>query len=771
VTLLLATLVGFAVAPLAVLAGRNPVRGGALLALVPAALFALFVALAGPATSTGGFVETIPWVPSLGIDLTFSLDGLSLVFALLITGIGALVVLYSGGYAKASKAVRLLPLLLAFMGSMLGLVLAGNLLVLAVFWSLTSLTSFLLIGLDREDPLAIGAARQALLITVAGELAMLGGIVLLGETAGTYEIAEIFAAGETLREDPLFPAMFLLILVGAITKSAQAPFHFWLPNAMAAPAPVSAYLHSATMVQAGVYLLARMHPLFGPSPLWFPVVVSFGLVTLLIGGLLAVRATDLKQVLAYSTVGALGLMVMLLGVGEEPAIVAAVVFLVGHALYKAALFLVVGTVDHETGERRPDALGGLGRIMPFTAAAGILAALSMAGLPPFFGFVGKELLYEATLPVDLLAEPGPALLVLAASFLGSVAFVAVAIIAGVRPFLGASTEAARRAHGEPLLLWIPPLLLAVLGVLIGITPGIVGGALVQPAVSAIMGEPTDVYLALWHGINPMLILSGITIAVGVLLWVGLARVGPVLGALDLGGRIGPQLGYYGFLSGLQRVALASSRLLQNGNLRHYLLTTIATMVVLVGAALLRTGGVAWNIEVLDVRAHELTAAALVVVAAIVAAVAESRVAAIAALGVAGYGVALLYLLFGAPDLAMTQILIETLTLVLFVLVFFHLPRMLSITRTAVRLRDAGISIAAGTVMGLLVLATLRDQPQETVSGYFVEAAYPLAHARNIVNAILVDFRALDTLGEIVVLALAALGVLALLRLPARERQA
>jgi multicomponent Na+:H+ antiporter subunit A len=461
---------------------------------------------------------------------------------------------------------------------------------------------------------------------------------------------------------------------------------------------------------------------------------------------------------------------MLLGVREEPAIVAMVVFLVGHALYKAALFLVVGTVDHETGERTPGALGGLRRIMPFTAAAGILAALSMAGLPPFFGFVGKELLYEATLEVDLLAEPGPALLVLAASFLGSVAFVAVAVIAGVRPFLGETTEAARRAHGEPVLLWLPPLVLALLGVLIGITPGIVGGALVQPAVGAILGEPADVYLSLWHGINPMLILSAITVAAGLLLWATLARVSPVLGRLDLGGRIGPQLGYYGFLAGLQRFALFTSRTLQNGNLRHYLLTTISTMVVLVGFALFRTGEVVWNFSTLDIRVHELTAAVLVVVAAIVAAVAESRLTAIAALGVAGYGVALIYLLFGAPALAMTQILIETLTLVLFVLVFFHLPQMLRITRAGIRLRDAGISIVAGGVMSLLVLTALRDEPLETVSGYYVDVAYPLAHARNVVNAILVDFRALDTLGEIVVLALAALGVLSLLRLPTRERK-
>ncbi len=770
--LLFASLAGFIAAPLGMIAGRRPVPVALLLALVPAGLFALFAGLAANAGATGpgGYAESVPWVPSLGIHLAFRLDGLSLLFALLVSGIGALIIVYTGRYASAAMAGRLVPLLLAFMAAMLGLVLADNLLLLVVFWSLTSLTSFLLIGLERDKYAAIAAARQALLVTVAGELALLGGVVLLGQMAGTYSITGVIAAGDVIRADPLFPAAFFLVLAGAITKSAQAPFHFWLPNAMAAPAPVSAYLHSATMVQAGIYLLARLHPLFGPSPLWGDVLVPLGMVTLLLGGLLALGARDLKQVLAYSTVGALGLMVMLLGVGDDIAIKAAMVFLLAHACYKAALFLIVGTVDHEAGERDPDLLGGLGRAMPLTAAAGVLAALSMAGLPPFLGFAGKELLYEASLPAALDGAVAP-LLVTAGAFLGSVAFVTVAVVAGVRPFLGAPTEAARRVHGEPLLLWLPPLVLAVAGAAFGLLLGPTGAAIVGPAVEAVAGRPVKVDLALWHGITPMLVLSGITIAAGVAVFAGRAGAFPVLRRLDAGERFGPERGYRGALAGLQRLALGSSRLLQNGNLRHYLLTTLATVVVLVGAALIRAVPATLPAFVDEgVGVHEITVSAVVIVGALMAARAESRIAAITGLGASGYGIALLFLMFGAPDLALTQVLIETLTLILFVLVFYHLPGFLNVTRARVRIRDAGIAVAAGTVMGLLVVAGLADPPQVPISGYFTETAYPLARARNVVNAILVDFRALDTLGEIVVVALAALGVLALLHGPLRRRR-
>ncbi|HVL54392.1 MAG TPA: hydrogen gas-evolving membrane-bound hydrogenase subunit E [Vitreimonas sp.] len=769
-TLLLTILAGFAAAPFGVLAGRRPVAVGLLLALVPAVLTGWFLLQVGTVSGGGVVVESIPWVPSLGVDLMFMLDGLSLLFALLVTGIGALVLMYSAGYVAGGKGAQLFPFLLAFMASMLGLVLSGNLLILYVFWAGTSLTSFLLIGFDFRDGASRSAAQQALLVTVAGELAMLGGFVLLGDAAGTYAIPEILVAGEAIRADPRFPAILVLILLGALTKSAQAPFHFWLPNAMAAPTPVSAYLHSATMVQAGVFLLARLHPVLAPAAAWGPIVITAGLVTMIVGAVLSLGATDLKRVLAYSTVSALGLLVLLLGLGSEPALVAAMVFLVAHAFYKAALFLVVGIVDHETGERSTDALGGLRRSMPFTTIAAVLAALSMAGLPPFFGFIGKELIYEAALPHGELSQPVNALLSSVGTFAASVAFVAIAVVVGIRPFFGRATPAAERAHGEPALLWAAPLALAATGIAVGLLPALLAGPVIEPAVSAVSGRAVEVKLALWHGFTPMLALSAVTLVAGAALFAMRDRVRGFVRRRDPGGRFGPERGYAGALDGIGRVALRSSALVQNGNLRNYLLTTLGTAVVLVAVAQIRAGGIDILAVPLDVRLHELVAAGLILVAAGVAVVSDSRLAAIAALGVVGYGVALIYLLFGAPDLAMTQILIETLTLILFVLVFYHLPGFLSISRAAVRLRDATISIAAGTVMGLLVLAVLRDEAHDTISGYFVEAAYTEAHARNVVNAILVDFRALDTLGEITVLALAGLGVVALLRLAPGVRQ-
>jgi multicomponent Na+:H+ antiporter subunit A len=424
----------------------------------------------------------------------------------------------------------------------------------------------------------------------------------------------------------------------------------------------------------------------------------------------------------------------------------------------------VGAVDHEIHERSADLVGGLRRAMPLTALAAGLAALSMAGLPPFFGFISKELIYEAALPTGPMEDLPFAVATIAGTFISSVVFVAIAFIVGVRPFFGQRTEAAGRAHGEPWMLWLPPLIMAVLGIAVGLAPGLFATGIVASAVEAIAGERLPVYLALWHGLTPILALSALTVAFGALIFLAASRVRLGVARIDVGRRVGPERGYSVTIGGIGKLAVATSRFLQNGNLRHYLLTTIATAVVLVGLALIRSGGAPLTVGTTDVRLHELTAAALVVAAAVVAAVASSRLTAIASLGVVGYGVALLYLMFGAPDLAMTQILIETLTLIIFVLVFYHLPGFLTISRARVRLRDGAISIGAGTVMGMLVLSALGDGTRETISGYFIETAGPIAHARNVVNAILVDYRALDTLGEITVLALAGLGVIALLRL-------
>nr|MDQ3396786.1 Na(+)/H(+) antiporter subunit A [Deinococcota bacterium] len=423
-------IVAFLAPWLAAMAGRAV---GWLLALLPMSLFVYFLSLVPRVSAGEEIVESLPWVPALDVSLSFYLDGLSLLFALLISGIGTLIMIYAGGYLKGHPGIgRFYLFILAFMGSMLGLVLTGNLVTLFVFWELTSLTSYLLIGFNHESEASRKAALQALLVTGLGGLVMLAGFVMIALIGGSLEFTTVLGQGDLLREHPLYLAVLLLVLAGAFTKSAQFPFHFWLPSAMEAPTPVSAYLHSATMVKAGVYLLARMSPVLAGTEAWFYIVTTFGAVTMLVGGYLALTKTDLKRVLAYSTVSALGTLVLLLGLASPAAATAAIVFLLAHALYKGAFFMLAGAVDHETGTRNILTLGGLRRVMPLTAAIALLAAVSLAGFGPVFSFIAKELLLEAVLEVERAR-----FILLPAVVLAGALFVAVAAIVGIRPFFGA----------------------------------------------------------------------------------------------------------------------------------------------------------------------------------------------------------------------------------------------------------------------------------------------------------------------------------------------
>jgi multicomponent Na+:H+ antiporter subunit A len=759
-----------AVLSIAVLAGFAPWlrrTGGAVavpvMALLPAGLTGWFALRLGAVAEGGRVVEVWPWAPGLGLWLSFSLDGLSALFALLIVGIGALIVVYSGGYFAGDRRLgRFLAFLLAFMASMLGVVLADNVILLYVCWELTSLTSFLLIGFEHEKAEARGAAWQALLVTGAGGLCLLAGLVLLGGAAGTFEISAMLEAGDTIATHPHAPAILTLVLLGAFTKSAQTPFHFWLPNAMAAPTPVSAYLHSATMVKAGVYLIARLNPVLNGVAGWSETVTAIGVVTMLVGATLALGQTDLKRILAYSTVSVLGTLTMLFGLGTTLAAKAAVAVLLAHALYKATLFLVAGTLDHETGVRDVTRLGGLLRQLPFTATAAFLAGASMAGVPPLLGFLAKETLIDAASATIALVAP----VLVASTFL-----VAVAGSVAVTPFVGKRLPTPKPAHEGAPSLWGGPLVLAGLGAVFGCVPSLIATPLLAPAASAALGEPVKVELALWPGVTPVLLLSFGVLGVGGLLLWQVARVRAWGRWLKPLAELGPSRWYDGALAGLNSLARWQTRVVQNGYLRLYLIVILLTAVALSGAALLGRGPAPLpDFTVPAERLFMLGILGLIVVAAVATTLAQSRLAAVASLGVAGFGIAIVYVLFSAPDLAMTQILVDILTVVLFILVFYHLPRLPRPAPLRSRLRDAVVATAAGALVTVLIWAANAGPHPGTLASFYSEMSYEGGRGRNIVNVILVDFRAFDTLGEIIVLGVAAFGVYALLKLRVRERR-
>lgn len=742
-------------------------RVGWVAALLPIGL-TLYFAAHLPAVATGEVITVShPWAPLLGLSLSFYLDGLSLLFALLISGIGALVLIYAGGYlADHPQLGRFYLFILIFMASMLGVVLAGNLLTLFVFWELTSLSSYLLIGFDHEREAARSAALQALLVTGGGGLALMAGLVLIGQVGESFEFSVLLQKGDLFRSHALYLPILLLVLLGAFTKSAQVPFHFWLPSAMEGPTPVSAYLHSATMVKAGIYLMARLTPLLGGTDAWFYIVSTVGAATMLITGVLAFYQDDLKRILAYSTVSVLGTLTMLLGLGTPEAIKAAIVYLFAHALYKGALFMVAGAVYHETGDLDLRRLQGLGKKMPITAAAGGLAALSMAGIPPMFGFIGKEMLYVAG-----WERPSARVLLIGVMMLASLLFVAVAGRVGFRPFFSRKRNGAEpAAHEAPVSLWLGPALLGGLGFLFGLFPGPAVRFVLSPAGAAILRRPAELHLALWHGFNPILVLSAAAILAGGLLYAARDRILAATEALKVVSRWGPASGYKAALDGMMTLAKTQTRLLQNGRLRIYLMLVAIAAVGLTGSTLLSKNGFILPGQMSEVRFYEVAVGAMILTAAFVATQTSSRFGAVTALGVVGYGVALIYILYGAPDLAMTQFLIETFTVILFVLVFYYLPRFTPISDWKARARDGVLSLSLGALMFALVLTASSPRSHLPISDFFAEKSVSLAHGRNIVNVILVDFRGFDTLGEITVLAVAAFGVYALLKLRLGEKR-
>jgi multicomponent Na+:H+ antiporter subunit A len=747
---------------------------GWALALLPVGLFAYFAGFIGPVAGGETILISTSWIPSLDINLSFNIDGLSLLFALIITGIGALIVIYGGGYLEGDPDLgRFYAYTLMFMASMLGLVLSNNVLSLFVFWELTSITSFLLIGYYHEEEESRFAALQALLVTGLGGLAMLAGLVLLAVIGGSWELTDLFKQGNVVTNHRLYLPVLILMLAGAFTKSAQFPFHFWLPGAMTAPTPVSAYLHSATMVKAGVYLVARISPILGGTAAWLYLVTGFGAATGLLAAYIAWQQTDLKRILAYSTVSALGVLMLLLGLGEHTAVEAAIVFLVVHSLYKGSLFMVAGAVDHESGARDITQLGGLRTAMPITLVVALLAACSMSGFPPFLGFVGKELIYEATLQAGLM----PYLMTGAAVLTNALTIVAAGLVV-IKPFFGPKVNTPKHAHEAPLSIWLGPLALAGLGLFIALLSSelwplhFFDEMLVSPAVTAILAEDATVHLALWHGLTPSLMLSLVTIAAGVGLYVAWGLMRRLAASLNAITRWGPEQWYRWALDGMLAVARLQTRVLQSGYLRYYLMITILTTVGLAGYTLVRRGafGEGRYIWPIDASIYEILLYLTIVAATFMVTLTSSRLAAVAGLGVVGYGVAVIFILFGAPDLAMTQFAIETLSVILLVLVLYKLPSFANLTSTSARWRDLVVALLGGGLMTVLVLVVTALPPASRLTPYFAENSLTMARGHNVVNVILVDFRGFDTMGEITVLSIAALGVYGLLYLRLEQRE-
>ncbi|WP_291398665.1 hydrogen gas-evolving membrane-bound hydrogenase subunit E [Devosia sp.] len=733
---------------------------GWVAALVPLAGFAALWPLVGSVSDGVPVRVAWPWAPSWGLELSFLVDGLSLTFALTIAGVGALVLLYSGAYLKGHRQGLFLGFLLAFMGAMQGLVLADNLVALYLFWELTSVASFLLIGFDHTRQAARRAAIQALVVTGIGGLCLLAAGVTIRAVTGSWDLS---AAGSLAGE--AYPLLVGLVLAAAFTKSAQVPFHFWLPNAMEAPTPVSAYLHSATMVQGGVYLVARMTPHLGGEPIWNTTLMAFGGATLLWGAVMALRQTDLKQMLAQTTLASLGLLMLLLGAGTELAITGAVLYFLAHALYKAGLFLVVGAIDHGTGTRDITALGGLRDHMTVTFIGTIMASAAMLGLPPLLGFFAKEEMYAAL----ALGQVQP-LVALAALVLGNALLGAIGLAVLIKPFMGEVLPTPIRPHEAPMAMLAGPLVLGALGIVAGLMPAQLGELLAAPATSAVLGDAVDTHLKL--GVDLMgwpFWLSVATWGLAAAAYLRLDAGRALLRRLD--GKLGWSFdrGFDAVYFGLVRLAGRVTRLLHHGRLELYLLVVFAMLAVAAIGPLWAMGGLpAWP-RTADLRFYEWGVVALAVAGIVTVVLARSRLFAILALGVQGLAVALLYLLVGAPDLGFTQFMVETLSVVILALVMTRLDLDAADGRPFEDwARDGGVALLGGIAVTGLLWAVL-DRPLDLrLSDFFNAHAAPVAHGRNVVNVILVDFRGLDTLGEISVVMTAGIAILALIR-SARRR--
>ncbi|WP_373332553.1 monovalent cation/H+ antiporter subunit A [Thiopseudomonas alkaliphila] len=740
---------------------RNVLAAG--VALAPA--LGLILLLMQSQAVLGGEVLTyfVPWVSQLGLNISLRLDGLSFLFALLIFGIGLLVILYARYYLSAQeKAGRFFAFLLLFMGAMLGVVLASNLLLMMIFWELTSLSSFLLIGFWSYRRDARQGARMALAVTGGGGLALLAGVLIIGRVVGSFELSEVLAAGDLLKSHALYPVALVLVLLGVFTKSAQFPFHFWLPHAMAAPTPVSAYLHSATMVKAGVFLLARLYPVLSGTEWWFYLVTFTGLATLLVGAVTALFQHDLKGLLAYSTISHLGLITLLFGLDSDLAPVAAIFHIINHATFKASLFMAAGIIDHETGTRDMRRINGLWKYMPHTAVLAMVASSAMAGVPLLNGFLSKEMFFSETLHQHLLGSFSwliPAMATLAGVF--SVSY-SLRFIHDVF-FNGEPINLPKfPPHEPPRYMRVPVEVLAFLCLLVGMVPAFTVASLLASAAGASLGHSLPAYdLAIWHGFNMPLLMSFLALLGGILVY---ALRAPLFRWYDGLPPMNARVMFERSIIRLRRMTLRIMQIFENGSLQRYASWMLIAGIVVTAWALTPLSRMTGDIplSVID----PLTGLGLLVMAAaglLTVYYHRQRLLSLLMLSVVGLLAAMLFARFSAPDLALTQLVVEVVTILLMLLVLYFLPDKTPVESSSLqRTRDFVIAVAGGTLIGVLMYAVL-TRDFSSIAEYYLANSVSGGGGTNVVNVILVDFRGFDTLGEISVLAITAIAIAALLQ--------
>lgn len=762
---------------------------GWLILVVPVSLFIFFTRFIRPIASGDVFIYTYHWIPSFNINIITYLDGLSLIFTLLITGIGSLVTLYSIFYLSEKESLHhFYCYLLLFMSAMLGVVLSDNLMVLYTFWELTSVSSFLLIAFWHHRKASRAGARKAMIITVTGGIAMLAGFLMLAQMAGSFSIREIIAMD--ISSETLFIPAMLCVLLGAFTKSAQFPFHIWLPDAMEAPTPVSAYLHSATMVKAGIYLVARLSPVFGGVSLWFWLVTGVGLLTLLWGSFNAVRQTDLKALLAYSTVSQLGLIMSLFGVGSvayhlgyateniiyTQATFAALFHLVNHSTFKGALFMVVGIVDHEVGTRDVRRLGGLMALMPVTFTIAMIGSLSMAGLPPFNGFLSKEMFFTSMLTIaqaDVFSLQTVGVFLPIIAWVASVFTFIYSVILVYKTFLGKfkPERLDKRPHEAPIGMLISPLLLVAFIIGIFIFPNVLGQAILKPAMASLYPDAalTQIvpHIAAWHGLQPELLMTIGVVVIGLILFKLLPKWRRVYGIFTRERSFNAL--YNNTISFAERSSLRITNRYMTGDITQYFVYIYVFFVAVIAGYFLWSGAFTYDMSKdSKIEYYEWILIFVMIFAAVYILFAKRRMTAVLLNGVLGYCIAFFFVTFRAPDLALTQLVVESITTVLFLVCFRYLPDMRAERKSrSKRNFHVALSLFTGATVTMIGLAVLNYDRFPPVSAYFNDAL-ALAGGANIVNTILGDFRAFDTMLEVVVLFIAGLGVYTLTKLKPKK---